>query len=240
MAEQPKRIDGIHQALIEAQRAMGTSVTKDARANTGRFAYAYATLGTLLETVTPHLHAAGLVLYQSVDVTERGETVLITTVAHAETDQTVVSRYPVRCAEPNDPQKVGGAVTYARRYSLLALLGLAAEDDDGANARQPAPARPGAPRAAEDPSKIKPAPRTNAAGVVGPVPGRPEQAEQPPTSGLEQAAAGFRERLAAARAQPELARIAFEIAAAKLPDGPEKTGLLDLYQSRMRAFGAAS
>lgn len=45
--------------------------------------------------------------------------------------------YPIICKDYKDPQKVGGALTYARRYSLLTILGLAAEDDDGNLASQP-------------------------------------------------------------------------------------------------------
>jgi hypothetical protein len=53
-------------------------------------------------------------------------------------------------AAPNDPQKVGGAVTYARRYSLVTFMAITAADDDGQAAtdhmrqpaRQPAQQRP--------------------------------------------------------------------------------------------------
>lgn len=41
------------------------------------------------------------------------------------------SQYPVIVASQGDPQKLGSAVTYARRYSLMALLGIAGEDNDG-------------------------------------------------------------------------------------------------------------
>ena len=40
----------------------------------------------------------------------------------------------LRMPAPNDPQKVGGAISYARRYALMTFLGLAAEDDDGQSA----------------------------------------------------------------------------------------------------------
>jgi hypothetical protein len=40
----------------------------------------------------------------------------------------------VVCKDASDPQKVGGAITYFRRYSLLCLLGLTPEEDDDGNA----------------------------------------------------------------------------------------------------------
>lgn len=130
--------DGIHAALMAAQRSMGP-VLKDAKANYGK----YATLGNVIETIADPLHSNGLVWFQPVEVRDTGEVVLTTTIVHAETGEKIESRYPVRCKDMQDPQKVGGSITYARRYSLLALLGLAPEDDDGQAASQPArPAQP--------------------------------------------------------------------------------------------------
>jgi hypothetical protein len=60
-----------------------------------------------------------------------------------------VATGPLPMPAPNDPQKVGSAITYARRYALMATLGLAAEDDDG-QAAKPAPSRPAAPKGRPD------------------------------------------------------------------------------------------
>jgi len=63
-------------------------------------------------------------------------------------------------ASKNDPQGYGSALTYARRYSLMATCGIAAEDDDGNAASKPAtyakPSRP-APRITDE----APRPRSN-------------------------------------------------------------------------------
>jgi hypothetical protein len=70
----------------------------------------------------------------------------------------LTSAVPVASKDPSDPQKMGGAITYYRRYSLLALLGLAPEDDDGNAASKPAPpakapeTRPQPPSAPEPPA----------------------------------------------------------------------------------------
>ena len=42
-----------------------------------------------------------------------------------------ISTMPLVAKDPNDPQKVGGALTYMRRYSLTSILGIMEEDDDG-------------------------------------------------------------------------------------------------------------
>ena len=46
-----------------------------------------------------------------------------------ESEGRIVSSIPL--PEIQDPQKIGGAITYYRRYALVSLLGLQAEDDDG-------------------------------------------------------------------------------------------------------------
>ena len=67
---------------------------------------------------------------------------LDTRLSHA-SGQWFESEWPV-CKLPAQPQAIGSAMTYARRYSLFALVGIAGEDDDGeaANAAPtPAPVR---------------------------------------------------------------------------------------------------
>jgi hypothetical protein len=86
-------------------------------------------------------------------------------VANPATGEKIGSVIGITCKDPNDPQKFGSALTYYRRYSLLALLGLAPEDDDGNAASQPARTPP--------PSYAAPQPRTATE--------RPPQAQSPPT-----------------------------------------------------------
>jgi len=125
-------------------------------ANAGRYGYNYATLGDALPIVRPVLGEQGLCVFQAID-TERK--VLVTRMAHA-SGEWVETDYPVTLEK--DPQKQGGAVTYARRYALFALLGLAPVDDDeaatsGAKASQaqqqrpqPAPQPPAMPKDERD------------------------------------------------------------------------------------------
>ena len=58
--------------------------------------------------------------------------ILFTTLYHT-SGQYIISEYPVIPVQKNNPQHYGSALTYAKRYSFSALLGLASEseDDDG-------------------------------------------------------------------------------------------------------------
>lgn len=129
----------IYAALIEAKREFGP-VTKSNTANTGKFSYTYADLGSVLDAVTPALNAHGLIVTQSVDyaATPDGVVPMLTTALfHAPSGASITGTAPIICADMRDPQKVGGAITYMRRYALMALLGLNAEDDDAQHARKP-------------------------------------------------------------------------------------------------------
>ncbi len=117
----------IYTALMKAQAAMGP-VKKDA--TNPAFRSKYATLESVIDTIEAPLHENGLTYFQPLKMD--GEKMLLSTIlVHAESGETIESSCDVRCTAPNDPQKVGGALTYFRRYQLLALLGLAPEDDDG-------------------------------------------------------------------------------------------------------------
>jgi hypothetical protein len=66
----------------------------------------------------------------------RCELVGVTTVLMHESGATVTGTLHLRPSK-SDPQGVGSAVTYARRYALLAMTGAAPEDDDGNSASGP-------------------------------------------------------------------------------------------------------
>ena len=65
---------------------------------------------------------------------------LSTTLAHA-SGEWIASDWPVcPIAETERPQRMGAALTYARRYSLFTLVGIAGEDDlDAPDLTDPAP-----------------------------------------------------------------------------------------------------
>jgi hypothetical protein len=64
---------------------------------------------------------------------------IMTQLLHGASDKQIVSFTPIYWADKTDTQKYGGAITYCRRYAIMALLCLSAEDDDGQQARTPAP-----------------------------------------------------------------------------------------------------
>lgn len=89
----------------------------------------YADLRSVLGAVTPSLARHGLLLIQRTQPGESG-LVLVTEVIHAASGERLNSVYPLTPTRPNDPQALASALTYARRYSALTLLGIAPEDDD--------------------------------------------------------------------------------------------------------------
>ena len=90
----------------------------------------YADLDSVLDAVTPALNNHGLAIIQLVGIVD-GKTVLETRLYH-ESEEFITSVFPL--PETSDPQKIGSALTYARRYSLCAILSVAADEDSNGNA----------------------------------------------------------------------------------------------------------
>lgn len=121
---QSPAIGALTAALAKA-RAAFKPVIKDA--NNPFFKSKYADLAGVLDAVVPALSANGLAVIQTTDGT--APMVLTTTIAHS-SGEFISGTYPIVPVK-NDPQGVGSAITYARRYTLCAILSVAAEDDDG-------------------------------------------------------------------------------------------------------------
>ncbi len=93
----------------------------------------YADLASVLEVVKPPLRDSDLLLVQGAS-TNGGESVNVeTTIFHVASLQWVRTVLTLKPEKPT-PQGCGSAITYARRYGLLAMCGIAAEDDDGNSA----------------------------------------------------------------------------------------------------------
>ena len=102
----------------------------------------YANLDEVIQAVN-HGAKYGLSFSQSIDyeITEHGTIQFVrTNVYHKDCDSVLTSRciISVKGNKFDDSHAVGSAITYAKRYSLCAIYGLATEDDDGnANAKKP-------------------------------------------------------------------------------------------------------
>jgi|GEM_PF-3449005 len=100
----------------------------------------YATLDEIWENVRKPLNDAGLIVLCDV-YTVNGERLLTTRVIHAETGEEASCTFPIMAAT-NSPQAIGSAMTYARRYTLTALLEIVTgdgTDDDGEAAENRTP-----------------------------------------------------------------------------------------------------
>jgi hypothetical protein len=102
------------------------------------FTYTYAGLATYFAASRPKLAEHGLAISQSV-TNDDGVVTVWTTILH--TSGQWVTFLPLTFATSSNPQDVGSAMTYARRYSHMAALGLASEDDDGQRAKEGAQRR---------------------------------------------------------------------------------------------------
>lgn len=104
------------------------------------YKYRYADISDVLDSVRPVLSKHEIAVAQPT-VLDGNVLILQTKLVHS-SGQWLSSDYPV-CSINGDHQKMGGALTYARRYALCSMLGVAADDDnDGQNAERPtAPAK---------------------------------------------------------------------------------------------------
>ena len=128
-------------ALVKAQRAFQPAL-KD-KTNPA-FRSKYADLGACIEAVQDALNAAGIALLQQTKEDASGVTV--ETVFLHESGESWASGPLHVPAAKQDPQGYGSALTYARRYSLMAACGIAPEDDDGnAASKKPAQRPPASP-----------------------------------------------------------------------------------------------
>jgi ERF superfamily len=132
----------------------------------------YADLASVWDACREPLSRNELSVVQVVRMSQ-GQLVLRTILGHSSGEEAPYSDFPI-LAQRQDSQSIGSAMTYARRYSLAALVGVAPEDDDGEGAGRsdgssvkPQPAKP--PMFAHE-LKSAPAPATQAPIAQGALP----------------------------------------------------------------------
>jgi hypothetical protein len=101
-------------------------LTKDTKG----YNYKYFDINQLLEKLQPLLREEKLVIIQPIVNGEVRTIILNEDGKDMENDKLMSS---IKLPENVEPQKLGSAITYYRRYSLVSLLALEAEDDDGAS-----------------------------------------------------------------------------------------------------------
>lgn len=123
-------------AFVKAQKGFAPALKNSINPH---FRSKYADLSACIEAVIDALHANGIGLIQKTLPCENGITVE-TVFVHESGEQMTGGVLHVP-APKQDPQGYGSALSYARRYSLMAACGIAPEDDDGnAASKAPAPA----------------------------------------------------------------------------------------------------
>lgn len=118
----------LNKALAQVKSEMG-KLKKESK--NPFFKSSYADLNAHLEMVEPLLQANGLLLTQPV-ISNGQNNFVSTEITEISTGQTAVSRLGL--PETKNMQDLGSAITYARRYTLGALLGIQAVDDDAEGA----------------------------------------------------------------------------------------------------------
>lgn len=121
-----EKMTNINQAFLEAQKKI-KPVKKDG--TNPYFNSRYATLSAVFDNVKEILNEAGFSILQPVMGDKVKTRLLFTDGTTIEDEGT-----PIVCKVDNDPQAQGSAITYARRYGLMSLLGLPADDDDAESA----------------------------------------------------------------------------------------------------------
>lgn len=89
----------------------------------------YADLESVWEACRPSLAKHGLAVTQTTDFLPDAGVCVVTTLGHT-SGQWIKGVLPIM-AKAQDPQGIGSAITYARRYSLAAIVGIVQVDDDG-------------------------------------------------------------------------------------------------------------
>jgi hypothetical protein len=115
----------IFEALVKAQKEFGPALKTSTNPH---FRTKYAALDACIEAVIDALNNNGIMLMQQTHLCEDG-VIVETTFLHESGQQFSAGKLHIP-ASKHDPQGFGGALTYARRYSLQAACGIAPEDDD--------------------------------------------------------------------------------------------------------------
>jgi ERF superfamily len=136
--------------LINPEKSL-TATIRNGRAGEGERTFRYAPLSSGLDIVRKTLGQHEIATVQTTAIDQAAGIVNLTTMLAHASGEWISSDWPVcPVAETANPQRMGAALTYARRYALFTLVGIAGEDDLDAPdlcAAPPSPPPPAANRA---------------------------------------------------------------------------------------------
>ena len=124
--EKSESIINLTKALAKFHSTVG-KISKDAK--NPFFKSNYASLSHILQEIQEPLEVAGLVISQF----PNGDG-LTTILIHCESGEYLQATYTMPVAKANDPQALGSAISYARRYAVSSILSLKIDDDDAEKA----------------------------------------------------------------------------------------------------------
>jgi hypothetical protein len=131
-----ENLNEIGAALAAAQAELST-----AKKDSSGYGYNYSDLASVLATAKPVLEKNGLSVTQLVGKSTATEVSLTTILLH-KSGQFISEEASINIPEMNKinvTQKAGAAISYLRRYSLQAILGMASEDNDASTDARPIP-----------------------------------------------------------------------------------------------------
>tara|TARA_R110000787_G_scaffold190705_1_gene302163 strand:+ start:2033 stop:2722 length:690 start_codon:yes stop_codon:yes gene_type:complete len=148
-----KTSENISELALALATAQGSLKTAKKNSDNPFFHSKYADLSSVWDACREALVANDLAVTQVPSITDRGEMLLVTMLMH-KSGEWISGEQLVSPAKANDPQALGSALTYFRRYGLSSVLGISFEgEDDDANAAS-TPAVPSSePRREEYPSR---------------------------------------------------------------------------------------
>lgn len=122
------------EAFLNAQMAFKTAIKDSLNPH---FKSKFADFASIYDAVSEALHTNGLFVMQPTRFTDTGHPIVETIVRYKDGTVIETSQCPVVCKQQNDPQAMGSAITYARRYSLASILCVVTDDDDAEAATAP-------------------------------------------------------------------------------------------------------
>jgi hypothetical protein len=130
------RSEGIAQLAEALAKAQGKIQNPAKESQNPHFRSRYADLATGINAIRAALSECGIAVIQTTDFQD--ELLVLTTRLIHSSGEWIGSRWPVCVFTKVTVQQIGSSLTYARRYSLFPLVGIAGDDDDDGNAAQTA------------------------------------------------------------------------------------------------------